>query len=232
VSWIRRGDPGLQDLEVRLSRAQEEIRDLGTELLDTHERLDKILRHLERGSFLSVPSETIVEERLRSLDSRLRLLSEMYRQKPESLSWKFIGLLARSSGPMRRAGKDLARRAWRHVRLARHSYLPDAEWMFESVLVRRSALDLPAVGVVVEGGPEAFEAAASWARTQSLSGLRIVALDRSSGTLLTATPPARDPERLTVGPGDDWLRRVNCRWAFRLPVPAPVVSPTFLELHL
>src|ERR1019366_4519867 len=35
-----------------------------------------------------------------------------------------------------------------------------------------------------------------------------------------------------VGPGDDWLRRLNCRWAFQLPLPAPVLSPTFLELHL
>lgn len=222
----------MEDLEARLSRAQEEIRDLGTELLETHERLDEILRHLERGSFTSVPSETIVEERLRSLDARLRLLSELFGQKPESFSWKLIGLLARKSGPLRRAGKDLARRAWRRVRLARHSYLPDAEWMFDSALVRRPALDLPAVGVVVEGGPEAFEAAAAWARAQSLSGLRIAALDRSSGTLLTAAQPGDGPDRMTVGPDDDWLRRVGCRWAFRLPLPAPVISATFLELHL
>src|ERR1700687_830123 len=189
----------MQDLEIRLSRAQEEIRDLGMELLETHARLDEILRHLERGSFPSVPSETIVEERLRSLDARLRVLTRIYGEEPMSFSWKLIGLLARSSGPLRRAGKDLARRAWRHVRLARHSYLPEAEWMFDSILVRRPALDLTAVCVVVEGGPEAFEAAASWARTQSLSGLRIAALDRSSGTLLAAIPPARDPARLTVG---------------------------------
>jgi glycosyltransferase involved in cell wall biosynthesis len=232
VSWIRRGEPGLQNLEARLSRAQEEIRDLGTELLETHERLDEILRHLERGSFPSVPSETIVEERLRSLDARLRLLSEIHGQKPESFSWKLIGLLARTSGPLRQAGKDVARRAWRRVRLARHSYLPDTEWMFDSVLVRRPALDLPAVGVVVEGGPEEFEAAATWTRAQSLGGIRIAALDRSSGTLLKATLPGEDPYRQTVGPDNDWLRRLDCRWAFRLPLPAPVVSPTFLELHL
>ncbi len=232
MSWIRRGEPGLQDLEARISRAQEEIRDLGTELLETHERLDEILRHLERGSFPSVPSETIVEERLRSLDARLRLLSTIHRLEPADPVSKLVGLLANASRPLRRTGKDLARRAWRRLRLARHSYLPDAEWMFYSVLVRRPALDLPAVVVVVEGGPEAFEAATSWTRAQSLSGLRIAALDRSSGTLLTATLPGDDPDRLTVGPDDDWLRRLNCRWAFRLPLPAPVVSPTFLELHL
>ncbi|HEX7580350.1 MAG TPA: hypothetical protein VF580_10140, partial [Thermoanaerobaculia bacterium] len=159
MSWIRGGEPGLQNLEARLSRAQEEIRDLGAELLETHERLDEILRHLERGSFPSVPSETIVEERLRSFDARLRLLSTILRQQPEDPVSKLVGLLANASRPLRRTGKDLARRAWRRLRLARHSYLPDAEWMFYSVLVRRPALDLPAVVVVVEGGPEAFEAA-------------------------------------------------------------------------
>jgi hypothetical protein len=104
--------------------------------------------------------------------------------------------------------------------------------MFDSVLVRRPALDLPAVVVVVEGGPEAFEAAISWARAQSLRGLRIAALDRSSGIVLVATLPGGESDRLRVRPDDDWLGRLGCRWAFRLPLPAPVVSPTFLELHL
>jgi hypothetical protein len=232
VSWIRRGEPDLRDLEARLSRAQEEIRDLGTELLETHERLDAILRHLERGSFPSVPSETIVEERLRSLDARLRLLAKLHSKEPAGSVSKLVGLLASASRPLRRSGRDFARGAWRRLRLARHTYLPDADWMFDSVLVRRPALAQPAVAVVVEGGREAFEAARSWARAQSLSGLRVAALDRPSGTLLTATLPGDDPDRQTVGPDDDWLRRLGCRWAFRLSLPAPAVSPTFLELHL
>jgi hypothetical protein len=175
-----------------------------------HRRLEEILRLLERGAGHPVSSETIVEERLRSFDARLRRLEGILGRETGGLVSKLLRLVATTSRPVPRAGRALLRSALRRVRLARDTNLASAEWMFQRELVRRPALEIPAVAVVVDGGEDALAAARAWAKTQSLLQVRIAAVEDDAG----------------------WLRRLGCRWRFHLPLPVPKVSSTFLEMHL
>lgn len=201
-----------RDLEVRLRRAQEEISDLGRELLEVHQGMEKLLRLLETGAPGSVPAPLILEERIAHLEARLRRLEEAAGRAgtgQPSLLWKVVGGGWRTA---RAAGRKVLRRVWRELKLRQGPALPPAEWVFETRLVARPPVRSPAVTVLVsqEGEDEVRE----WLEGQSLRDVEVLVVPSTSGEGKGAGPESRG------------------HWVFLASRAPASARSTFLEEHL
>jgi glycosyltransferase involved in cell wall biosynthesis len=201
-----------RDLDVRIRRAQEEISDLGRDLLEVHQGMEKLLRLLESGAPGSAPAPLILEERIAHLEARLRRLEEAAGRAAAgqpSLLRKVAGGAWRA---VRAAGKQAVRRAWRTLKLRQGPALPPAEWVFETRLVARPPVPSPAVTVLVTREGEG--AVREWLGHQSLPDVEVFVVPPASGE---GTEPRPEPRG---------------RWLFFAPDAPAAVSPTFLEEHL
>lgn len=200
------------DLEVRLRRAQEEISDLGRELLEVHQGMEKLLSLLETGAPGSVPAPLILEERIAHLEARLRRLEEAAVRTgtgQPSLLRKVAGGAWRTA---RAAGRKVLRRAWRTWKLRRGPALPPAEWVFETRLVARPPVPSPAVTVLVP--LEGEGAVRKWLEGQSLRDVEILVVPPEGGKEKDAEP---EPQG---------------RWLLFAPNAPASARSTFLEEHL
>lgn len=200
-----------RSVEDRLGRAQDEIADLGRELLEIHQRMESILKILESGSPGSVPPPLLVEERLLQAEARLRRLESALSSREAGHASALRALAGRTRRSLTNALRGLARRTFRTVKAARSRALPPSDWIFETRLVRRETIPLPALTIVAEGGEEETKRVRAW-----LSGQTV-----------------RDVELVTRIPGSPIEETVaGGRWVCRLPSTPPDVPPTFLEEHL
>jgi len=200
------------DLDVRLRRAQEEISDLGRDLLEVHQGMEKLLRLLETGAPGSVPAPLILEERIAHLEVRLRRLEEAAERAgtgQPSLLRKVAGRAWRAA---RAAGKQVLRRAWRTWKLRQGPALRPAEWVFETRLVARSAVPSPAVTVLVPR--EGEDSVRKWLEGQSLRDVEILLVPPAGGKEEDAEPEPRG------------------RWLLYAPDAPASARSTFLEEHL
>jgi len=201
-----------RDLDVRLRRAQEEISDLGRELLEVHQGMEKLLRLLESGAPGSAPAPLILEERITHLEARLRRLEEAAGRAAAGQP-SLLRKVARGAWrAVRAAGKQGVRRAWRTLKLRQGPTLPPAEWVFETRLVARPPVPSPAVTVLVTRESEG--AVREWLGHQSLPDVEVFVVPPASGE---GAEPGPEPRG---------------RWLFFAPDAPAAVSLTFLEEHL
>lgn len=200
-----------RDLDVRLRRAQEEIADLGKELLEVHQGMETLLRLLETGAPGSVPAPLVLEERLAHLEARFRRLEEIAERTAGGRRSLLSEAAAKGYRTARAAAKRVARRAWRLLKLRRGPAIPPAEWVFETRLLRRPHVSSPAVTVLV---PREIEGEVrDWLARQTLRDVDVLVATSTSQRVEGAEGP-------------------RGRWVFLAPhAPAPA-RPTFLEEHL
>jgi Glycosyl transferases group 1 len=198
----------------RLARAQDEIADLGREVLEVHQRMELILRLLESGAPSEVPAPIVLEERLAHVEARLRRLESTAAGNEAGHTSAFRAAAGRARRLLRSALKRAARRAFRTVKALRGSTLPPAEWIFETRIVRRDAVPSPALTIIVEGGAEEEALARDWLAAQTLRDVELV----------VRAPGAR--------PESGERARLRGKWVCVKPPGPPDVPRTFLEEHL